>query len=243
MTIASWEPIAADLAADYQVIRCDFRGQLLSPGPPHFSLDGHVDDVVRLLDLLGIHDLHVLGTSFGGEVALLLAARYPERVRSLVVLTATDEITDEMRRSSRALIELSEKAARGGDGGAVFRAVAKETFSSAWLETQSPEFIEQRAAQFAQLPASYYEGVAGLMRALESMDLTDDLPRISIPTLILGAELDRVFPVEHSRSLAASIPGAELRILDGSGHGVVVETPGTVVAELREFHARLSPRT
>ena len=53
MSIAAWEPIARRLAERHRVIRCDFRGQLLSPGPPRASMEEHADDVAALLDALG----------------------------------------------------------------------------------------------------------------------------------------------------------------------------------------------
>lgn len=239
MSIPSWDPIVSELASDYEVIRCDFRGQLLSPGEPNRSMGDHADDLARLLEEIGIDDVHVVGASFGGEVGLIFAARHPSRVRSLVVVTAADMITDEMYEDSNRLIELAEAAARGGDGGAVFRAIAENTFSDGWLATQPPDFLERRAAQVAQLPAQFFEGLVGLMHALKSLDLSEDLPRIEAPTLIVGAEMDRVFPVEHSHALASSIRGARLRLLEGCSHGAIVEAQDRFLAEVRRFHAGL----
>ncbi len=235
MTIPSWEPLMPSLSAESRVIRCDFRGQLLSPGDPHLSLDGHVRDLISLLDQLAIPEVDVFGTSFGGEVALMLAAQVPHRVRSLVVLTSTDRLTDEMHRQSHGLIELAEAAAGGGDGGAVFKALAPNTFSRSWLDQQPPDFIERRAEQINQLPPTFFEGLAGLMRALETLDLAGALPRITSPTMIGGAELDMVFPVDHSRSLADAIAGAELEIIEGSGHAAIVEATDRVLSLLHRF--------
>ena len=235
MTIPSWEPLIEKLASESRVVRCDFRGQLLSPGDPHDSLDGHVDDLIALLDQLGIEEADVFGTSFGGEVGLLAAARHPRRVRSLIVLTSTDRLTAAMHRQSGRLIELADAAAAGGDRVEVFRALAPNTFSRRWLENQPPGFVEQRAEQIGQLPPAFFEGLAGLMRALETLDLSDALARITAPTLIIGAELDGVFPVEHSRALAEAIDGAELEIIEGSGHAAVVEATDRVLSLLQRF--------
>ena len=75
MTMAAWQPIAAPLEAEFRVIRCDFRGQLMSPGQAPSSLDGHVSDVVAMLDWLGVEEVDVVGTSFGGFVGVAMAAR------------------------------------------------------------------------------------------------------------------------------------------------------------------------
>lgn len=225
MSIAAWEPILPLFDDAFRVIRCDFRGQLLSPGTPHADLTGHADDLVALLDHLGIDRAHFVGPSFGGIVAMLAAARHPERVASLVVATATQRLTDSMREDSRALREAAAAAAEGGDKTQVFRLLAPNTFSEAWRATQPPDFVEQRAAQFALLPASFFAGVAGLMRALDTLDLERELPRIAAPTLVIGAELDRVFPIDHSRVIAAAIPAAVLEVIPGAGHAAVIEKP------------------
>ncbi len=87
MTYRAWAPFVEGLLDRYRVLGCDFRGQLMSPGLGHPQLETHAEDVMALLDSLELDAVHVLGTSFGGEVALLLAAHYPERVRTLAVPT------------------------------------------------------------------------------------------------------------------------------------------------------------
>lgn len=238
MTIPSWEPLMPSLTSRSRVVRCDLRGQLLSPGDSPVTLSGHVEDLITLLDELGVDEIDVFGTSFGGEVALLLAAQHPDRVRSLVVLSSTDRLTEEMHRQSASLIDIAETAAAGGDRGAVFRALVPNTFSPEWIAQQPPDFVEVRASQIGQLPLPFFQGLAGLMRALETLDLTTALPRITCPTMIIGAELDHVFPVEHSRALADAITSAELEIIEGSGHAAIVEAPGRVIELLHRFLSR-----
>lgn len=238
MTIASWEPIAKALALRRRVVRCDFRGQLLSPGASPPTLEAHADDLERLLDALAIESADLLGTSFGGAVALVFGARRPERVRRLVVMTATASLNDVMRGQAAELERSARAAAAGGDGAALFRLVASGTFSAPFLARQAPTWVDERAALFSRMPREWFEGIAGLMAALATLDLEDLLPRISSPTLIVGAELDRVFPVENSRALSEAIPGAKLEILQGVGHGAVVEAPDRVISLVEDFLAQ-----
>lgn len=242
MSMASWEPMLGLLGARFRFVRCDFRGQLLSPGGAHPAMVDHAADVVALLDHLGIDRAHLVGPSFGGVVAMLVAARFPSRVASLVVATATDRLTTEMLEESRGLREAALAAAAGGDRSNLFRVLAPNTFSPGWLATQPEGFVEMRAAQIAMLPLPFFEGVAGLMRALDTLDLGDELPRITAPTLVIGAELDRVFPVEHSRAIARAIPGARLEIIEGAGHAAVVETPEAFARLVAEFVAGIEAR-
>lgn len=230
MTYSVWDPIVAMLSVRYRVIRFDFRGQLLSPGAAPDTMEGHSEDLFRLLDTLSVERVHLVGTSFGAEVALYAAAARPERVGSLVLLTATDRLTSEMRQHGERVMEATRRAAAGGNGAEVFRLVATKTFSGGWLERQPPDWLEMRAAQIGAFPPAYFHGLGDLMKALDSLDLSGRLERIVASTLVVAAELDMLFPLEHSRRLAESIPNATLEILEGVGHGAVIEAPERVAS-------------
>lgn len=234
MSIASWDSITASLEGEFRVVRCDLRGQLLSPGP-RLSISRHASEVALLLDHLSIGRAHVLGTSFGGEVGMQLAADHPERVDRLIVLTATDRLTPEMIEATVRFERAARDAADGGDGGKLFRILAPTAFSRAFLEAQPPDFVETRARQIASLPLSFFDGIAGIMRTLRETHLSDAFPRIVAPSLVIGAALDQTFPVEHSRAIAQKIAGARLVVLEGSGHAAVVEATEAVIRETRSF--------
>lgn len=235
MSIAAWNPFVASLSSNHRVIRCDFRGQLLTPGPYPDSLDEHADDVRALLDALGIASAHIAGASFGAEVAMVLAARAPNCVAQLTVITATERTTERMRNDARAARALAEDAAAGRRDAAemLFRRVFEDTWSTAWLAQQQPDFIETRASQLATLPTTYFAGAVSLLRILETLDLTPDLGNIAAPTFVIGGQDDRIFPPEHSRAIADFIPGAQLEIISGTGHGLLIERAARVVELLR----------
>lgn len=233
MSIGAWQPLIGPLAARYRVVRCDFRGQLLTPGPFARSFEEHASDVVELLDELKIDRAHVAGVSYGGLVSMVLASLDAERVERLTVVSATDYTTDWMRRDAAVGRELAEKAARGeGDGGDLFRAIAAATWSESWLAKQAPDFIEQRARQVAALPPAFFEGAAAILRVLETLDLRPLLPAIEAPTLVLHGADDRVFPLEHARALAATIPNARLEVVPDTGHGLLMERADRLIANL-----------
>ena len=241
MSIAAWDAIAAALVSRLRVIRCDLRGQLLSPFPAsapegeRYAIEDHAADVVALLDHLEIARVHVAGTSFGGEVGLVLAADHPQRVESLCVITATDRLTPKMRAAAKALESIARAAAAGDDGGAFFTKLAPGAFSERWIAEQPADFIEKRARQIGMLPPAFFSGIASIMVALRGLDLGSRLSRINAPTLIVGAGLDRTFPPEHSLALAAAIPGARLEMLDDCGHAAVVEAPARIAELVLEF--------
>lgn len=231
MTIGSWEPLAKKLSSSYRVIRCDFRGQLLTPVPCAASIDEHVADVLALLDSLGIERAHIAGPSFGAEVAMLVAARAPHRVERLTVITATERTTGEMRRTAYEARLLALEAAAGSRQAAeqLLRRVLADTWSEDWLARQPEDFLKGRIEQFVALPPAFFEGAASMFRILETLDLASELGQIFAPALVIGGEHDRVFPPEHSRAIAAAIPGATLEIIAGAGHGLIIERADRVV--------------
>ncbi len=232
MSIGSWDAIVARIVDRFRIIRCDFRGQHLTPGPFPATLEEHARDVVDLLDHLGIDRTHLLGTSFGAEVAIAIAALKPERVMSLIAATAVDRSTAAMSADARMLRETAEAAATSGrDGGELFRRMAPTTFSRSWLEKQSPEFLETRARQVGAMPAEFFAGGAAILGIVETFDMTPYFGRITAPTLVIAAEHDELFPIEHSRAIAGGIRGARLEIVRDSGHAAVIEQ-GARVAEL-----------
>jgi len=234
MTFVSWGPIAEDLERAFRVVAFDFRGMLRSPGVPPATLDGHADDVVRLLDHLALARVHAVGTSFGAEVAVLLAAAHPERVRSLTLITATDRITGPMSEAGARLREASLRAAAGADGGVMLDLLTESAFSPAYVAAHADTFADRRR-QFGTMPAEWFESAGALLASLESLDLRPALSRIACPTLVVGGELDRTFPPAHSQALAAGIRGARLDVVSGSGHALVAEQPLAVLALLWSF--------
>lgn len=229
MSYAAWEPLAGSLASACRLVRCDFRGQLLSPGEPPPALDGHVDDLVRLLDSLGIESAHVAGVSFGALVGITLAARQPARTRSLIAMTATEKVTPEMAEGGSELRRACREAAAGGDGGRVIDLIAETTWSTEF-RAKYATVLELRRKAVSLLPRAWFEGLEKLMAPLDNLDLTPLLPAIACPTLVIGGNADRTFPVEHSHALAAGIQGSRLVVIRGGSHGLVIEHAAQVIA-------------
>ncbi|MCP3960034.1 MAG: alpha/beta hydrolase [bacterium] len=238
MSIAAWEPIAAPLRKRYQVLRCDFRGQLFSPGEPHRDMAGNVRDLMALLDHSGIDRVHVLGASFGAEAGLLLAATAPERVRSLTAVTATDYVTDAMRAAGDLLREvIAGILTEGGDKGRFHDLLVQGVFSTDWAAAHARELAARRR-QIAQIPDPWFESLLGVIECFEALDLRLHLASIRCPTLVVVAGDDQVMPVERSRALAAAIAGAKIVEHAQSGHALVAEQPRWLVARCLEFLER-----
>jgi len=234
MTMASWQPIAEPLARRFRVIRCDLRGQLLSPGTPPADLGGQAAEVIALLDGIGVERAHVVATSFGGAVGALLAARHPERVRTLVTIASavgfTDSIADEVTRWREAALT----AAAGDDRDALSVVLEPVVYSPSWLAAHRAERALAREAT-ARLPDRWFLELAELLTTSGGASVAADLPAIRCPTLVIAAGRDAFISRERCRAIAEAVPGARFEVVEGAGHAVVVERPEELVARIEAF--------
>ncbi|MCB1009189.1 MAG: alpha/beta fold hydrolase [Acidobacteria bacterium] len=236
MTFPSWEPVAGRLRARHATLLFDFRGQLLSPGPAHGSLAEHAEDLVELLDEVGLDSTHLLGASFGAEAAIELAARYPDRVRSLTLVTAMDRATPDFRAGSSALRASLAEVLAGVERGRFYDALVESVYSESFREREAATLAARRA-QVDQLPLAWFAGVNALLDSIEDFDLTDSLREIRCPVLVVIAENDRVMDRERSEALARAL-GAEVAVHPTSGHALVVEDPEWLAGVSLDFLAR-----
>ena len=217
MNTASWAP-QAPLAASFRVLRYDCRGQGQSDAPDEpYSMAGHAEDLAALLDELGVERAHILGLSYGGEVAQAFALAHPGRVNRLVLADTVSEVRPELR----LIVEGWRKAARSGDPDLFFLASAPWNFSPAFIASHGP-ILEAARARYRDLN---FAAVARLCDAFLDVSFTRCLPRIGAPTCVIVGEADILKGLRYARVLHRGIPGSELHVIDGAGHASSWEAP------------------
>jgi 3-oxoadipate enol-lactonase len=225
---ASWVAQSAAFSSHYRVLQYDCRGQGQSDHPDEpYSMDQHAEDLASLLDGLGIGRAHVLGISYGGEVAQAFALKYPGRVESLILADTVSEVRAELR-----LIVEGWKAAALTNNADLFFLV-----TVAW--NFSPEFIAARASILQAARARYRDldlaAVARLCEAFLDVDFTGRLGEIRVPTCIIVGQQDHLKGPGYAETIHRAIAGSRLRILPGAGHAVCMESPGAFNAVVLEF--------
>jgi 3-oxoadipate enol-lactonase len=145
-----------------------------------------------------------------------------------------------MRAIGDRLVALCERAAATGDGRPFFAAMNEIAYSPPFRSRIAAE-LEARAGTLAALPAGWFRGGALLLQAIDRVDLRQALGRIACPTLVIAAERDELMPAERSLAVASAIPGAELVIVPGSGHALVVEERRHFLELVTAFLARNTP--
>jgi 3-oxoadipate enol-lactonase len=221
--LTMWEPQVPALAERFRVVRYDTRGHGRSPVPDGDStIDDLVDDVVALLDRLGVGTAHVVGLSIGGMTGLRLAVREPHRVATLAVLCSSAYTGNEQSWRDRA------HTARTEGTGALADVVVGRWFTPGFAAAH-PELVARMRATIA---GTSDEGYASCCAAIAGMDQRADLGRISAPTLVVSGADDPALPPEHQRLVADGIPGARLLSVSPAAHLATIEQADQVTAAL-----------
>lgn len=230
MTTANWNPVCAVLERENRILLHDFRGQLLSDKPGSgYSLKGHADDLATLLGELGIGKAHIVGTSYGGEVAIEFALAHPDRTKSLVIIDSVTEL-DPLLESA---VE-SWKAAAACDPVTFYRVIFPWNYSPAYIG-ENKAVIASREKAVAGFPPEWFAAFRSLCDAFLAIDQTPRLGDISCPTLVVFGSEDILKGRRFAEIIVRNIKGAILEVVAGAGHAVVIERPDRVAGILASF--------
>lgn len=231
---AGWALVLPALARRYRVLAYDMRGQGQSNHPDApYTLDLHAADLAALMRAVGLERAHLVGTSYGGELNLVMGLRYPELCRTLTVITAVAGSGPLLA----ATVERWRLAALAGDGARFFRAIYADIYSEPYLAA-NPALApagEQRYAAF--------DLAAGrrLMESFQAFDVRGELARITAPTCVVAAELDTLKPRRYSEQIHQAIAGSELHVIPNAGHAVMLERPAELTSVILGFLAKHAP--
>jgi len=195
-----------------------------------YTLRDMAADCIGLLDAIGIERAHIVGASMGGMIAQELALAHPERIRTLTIGASYCGGPEGTLMAPEDLQLLGTAYASG---------VAEQVFRAMWEINLSPGFREDdsRFAAFTEmgsaLPAPQ-PVVLQQMRACAAHNTHERLGQISLPTLVIHGDADRLLGYGNGREIAALIPGARLETLEGIGHMFWWEQPERSAELIRE---------
>lgn len=197
-----------------------------SPAGP--AVEDYADRIAAALATLRLSpDSAVLGNGFGGFVAVALAARHGALFDKLLLVDTAARFP---AAAKSAFAVMAEKVEAGGMG-AVAEIAARRIFHDTYLAAH-PEAVSERRAVLMRFNPSAFVSAC---RALERVDLKDQLGRIANPTLVVVGEFDAATPVELARELAREIKNAAFVLLPGCGHCPPLEQPEAFLAAAGAF--------
>jgi 3-oxoadipate enol-lactonase len=218
--LTMWEPQMRVLAESFRVIAFDQRGHGRSPAPPGpYSIADLGQDVVALMDRLELADAFYAGISIGGMAGIWLGSQAPGRIRRMVLMC-----TSAYAPPASNWLERAQTVSAAGTPEVIADAVVARWFTPGWAQTHTAEVARHRA----MIAGTDAGGYAACCEAIAAMDLRDELPRVSVPTLVVSAAEDPALPPEHQQLIAAGIPGARLQTIEDGAHIVSAQHPETV---------------
>lgn len=224
-----WRLQLDSLSDEYTVVAWDAPGCGRSSDPPEtFSLADYADVTAGLLHALDLNRPHLLGLSFGGSLAIEVAHRHPEAIRSLVLVSAYAGWAGSLppdvieARVAKVLAEADQPP---------------ETWARSYLPgffagPVTPGLEEEMLGIMNEVRAA---GIKPMVHALAEADLRDALGDIAVPALLLYGEQDSRAPLAVARAIERAIPGAQLVVIPGVGHVVNLEAPAAFDREVRRF--------
>jgi serine/threonine protein kinase/pimeloyl-ACP methyl ester carboxylesterase/Tfp pilus assembly protein PilF len=225
-----WSSILEVIGSQYLYVRYDGRGMGLSDRHvSDFSLEAHVRDLEAVIDSAGIERFGLDGLSQGGPTAITYAVRHPERVTHLVLYgsyarpkpAGLDLDTDEGRGQFDAMLTLMRHG--WGSDTPAFR----QMFTGLFMPDADGDSI--REFNEMQRTSTSAETAATLFAEMMEVDVTDLLPKVSVPTLVIHRKGDAIVPFERGRELATTIPGARFLPVEGNNHAILPHEPELLV--------------
>ena len=229
----AWNLQRIAMATRFRIISFDNRGAGRSDKPTvPFTLEQMAEDAISVLDAAGIETAHVVGASMGGVISQIVAVKHPHRVRSLtLVCTACrnhpwrQELLQSWAKTAeeKGMIEVGKEAAQWVMSPRSFRRLV-------------PAFTWMGPLAALRPRHSFVSQIHAILNTRE--DLVDQLSTITAPTMVIVGNQDILTPRGDSEEIAERIPNAELVVISGAAHGLMMEHSSTFNKILIEFLQR-----
>jgi pimeloyl-ACP methyl ester carboxylesterase len=196
----------------------DLPGHGRSQGSGCDTIEGYVAALVAFFDGVGLSSAVVVGHSMGGAIAQKLALAQPERVQALVLvgtgakLRVAPAILEGVKHDFDQVVDLITRYAWSAEADPALKNLGREALRQTGPEVLLSDFL-----------------------ACDRFDIMDRVSEIDVPALVIGGTSDKLTPIKYSRFLAEQMPNAQLTIVEGAGHMVMLERPEETVSALREF--------
>jgi 3-oxoadipate enol-lactonase len=204
-----WDGQAEALAGQYRILRYDSRGHGRSAAPGgNYTIAMLADDLIGLVDHLGIETFSYCGLSMGGMVGQSIGTHHGDRIRRLILCNTSSHMSPPEAWTARI------EAVTSGGMEAVVDAVVDRWFTPGFQASSPAEVMPIREMILTTQPRGY----AGCCAAIRDMDQRESIRAITVPTLVIAGGKDPATPIEAAELIAGRIPGARLHVIDNAAH-------------------------
>jgi len=221
----TWDHVTAILSASHRTFAIDLRGWGQSEAPPNgYGLNDLAADVEGVIDELDLRDYVLVGHSMGGKVAQLIASRQPHELAGLILVAPSPPPPRHMSAEAR------EMMAQAYSTREAIEATIDQVLTAKPLATTDREQVIEDSLRGAPQAKAAWPGTTSLE------DISDKVPAIAAPTLVVAGELDRVDSVDLlKKELLSCVPHAVLQVLPRTGHLSMLESPRALAQIIATF--------
>jgi pimeloyl-ACP methyl ester carboxylesterase/DNA-binding winged helix-turn-helix (wHTH) protein len=232
-----WSPLLHALAKEHRLVRYDQRGNGLSDWDvADISFEAFVRDLETVVHTVGLERFTLFGISGGCAVSVAYAIRHPERVSRLVLYGGF--VRGKRRRGPADQVEADALTTLMRHGWGRENPAFRQIFTSQFIPGGTLEQVQW--FNDLQRVTTSPENAVRIFETTQDMDVTDLLPRVQVPTLVLHLRDDARVPFEEGRRMAAGIPGARFIALEGRNHVMLESDPAwpRFIEEITRFVER-----
>ncbi len=209
--LSMWDEQAAALSRRYKVLRYDLRGHGGTDAPAgDYTFDMLAYDAHALLEALGIRSCHWVGLSIGGMIGQAFALKFPGVFKTMVLADTSSRNPPE----AKPVWEARVKTARENGMEGVVEPTLQRWLTEPYRKAH-PETAARLAAMIRSTPVA---GYAGCCAAIPTLNFTDQLKNIKVPTLVIVGEQDPGAPPEVAKVIHEKIAGSELVVIPSAAH-------------------------
>lgn len=226
---SSFQPQLEKLGHERHTLAWNMPGYGRSAALESVDFKSLAQSVIQLLDALAIEKVDLVGHSIGGMLAIEAALRYPDRVRSLVLIATTsafggrdDSFKQEFLKARLAPLDAGESMARLAE-----RFVPEITGTV--IEAHHQKLA---VASMAAVPEATYREI---LKCLVTFNRREDVKSLSQPCCLIAGSVDRSAPAKTMDKLSGNLPDAEFHCIEGAGHLTNLEAPDAVNGIIDEF--------
>ncbi len=217
----------------YRVVSPDFRGQGCSAPTVQRSIpmEQCAEDMLALISAMGLSDVNIIGASMGGDVAARMVVAKPNLFRSMVFMGSS--VRSEPVEQALQFKKWLQSCAEIGFVGDNLQMLQAVMFGE--TTRRRDDFEQEFAIWLQKLSSTRKTLFPAMMGVLERGSFVDNLPKITVPTLVYSGEEDFARPPAWGRDIADSVSGARQIVLKGVGHSPLLEAPEIVIPGTLHF--------
>jgi len=218
MSTASWNFQIKELSRHFQVLVYDCRGMWQSDHPAgQYSMEQNADDLSELLSALKIERAHIAGISYGSEISMVFALKYPQKTKTLMVFDGVSQVDLLLKSFGDTWVAAAEQK----NAALLLKVTTPLNFSEDWI-TKNQKILPILEEKYRQLD---FDAFIRLMDSFYQLNITELLPNIQVPTMVVIGENDILKTRSYSEKIAKLIPDSEFYVVPGSGHALCLEKP------------------